>query len=112
MRASRLQNSSTVPTSGIITSGYTRTPRFLQWTAASIQRTTGAPAMIAPNLGGSLPNEEFAVTLGMPTIWIPHSYTGCSQHAPNEHALKPLLREGLAVMAGVWWDLGEAPPAP
>ncbi|MDG1972275.1 MAG: M20 family metallopeptidase [Paracoccaceae bacterium] len=76
------------------------------WTAQSIERTMGAPAMVVPNLGGSLPNEEFAVTLGMPTIWIPHSYTGCSQHAPNEHALKPILREGLAVMAGVWWDLG------
>ena len=76
------------------------------WTAQSIERTTGAPAMVVPNLGGSLPNEEFAVTLGMPTIWIPHSYTGCSQHAPDEHALKPILREGLAVMADVWWDLG------
>lgn len=60
----------------------------------------------AAEFGGSLPNEEFAVTLGMPTIWVPHSWAGCSQHAPDEHALKPVLREGLAIMAGLWWDLG------
>ncbi|MEO0361463.1 MAG: M20 family metallopeptidase, partial [Pseudomonadota bacterium] len=77
---------------------------WARWAAASLERTTGAPAMVVPNLGGSLPNEEFAETLGMPTIWIPHSYTGCSQHAPDEHALRPVLREALGVMAGVWWD--------
>ncbi|MEX2519433.1 MAG: M20 peptidase family dipeptidase, partial [Paracoccaceae bacterium] len=77
------------------------------WAAASLERTMGARPAILPNLGGSLPNEEFAETLGMPTIWVPHSYAGCSQHAPDEHALKPIMREGLAIMAGLWWDLGE-----
>lgn len=81
---------------------------WAKWAAASLARTTGAPAMVVPNLGGSLPNEEFAVTLGMPTIWVPHSYTGCSQHAPDEHALRSVLRSGLEVMAGIWWDLGES----
>ena len=27
--------------------------------------------------------------LGLPTVWIPHSYASCSQHAPNEHMLAP-----------------------
>ncbi|MEM7271305.1 MAG: M20 peptidase family dipeptidase, partial [Pseudomonadota bacterium] len=80
---------------------------WAQWVAASMERTTGKRPMVVPNLGGSLPNEEFAETLGMPTIWIPHSHTGCSQHAPNEHGLASILREGLALMAGVWWDLGD-----
>lgn len=80
------------------------------WAAASVARTTGAPPAMLPNLGGSLPNEEFADTLGMPTIWVPHSYAGCSQHAPDEHGLKPVMREGLAIMAGLWWDLGEGAP--
>jgi acetylornithine deacetylase/succinyl-diaminopimelate desuccinylase-like protein len=82
---------------------------WVQWTARSIERTTGSRPAILPNLGGSLPNDVFATTLGMPTIWIPHSYAGCSQHAPNEHALAPLLRESLEIMGGVFWDLGEAP---
>ena len=80
---------------------------WARWAAASVARTTGASPAILPNLGGSLPNEVFAETLGMPTIWVPHSYAGCSQHAPDEHALRPVLREGLAIMAGLWWDLGE-----
>ncbi|MEL6791907.1 MAG: M20 peptidase family dipeptidase, partial [Pseudomonadota bacterium] len=83
---------------------------WVRWARASVERTTGAPPALLPNLGGSLPNEEFAATLGMPTIWVPHSYSGCSQHAPDEHALMPILREGLGIMAGLWWDLGEAPP--
>jgi hypothetical protein len=41
------------------------------------------------------------------TIWIPHSYAGCSQHAPDEHLLAPIAREGLGAMAGLFWDLGE-----
>ncbi|MDJ0388782.1 M20 family metallopeptidase [Roseomonas sp. E05] len=77
--------------------------------AESIRRTTGKAPMIVPNAGGSLPNDSFAVTLGLPTIYIPHSYSGCSQHAPNEHALFPLVREGLEIAAGVFWDLGETP---
>ncbi|MFV0473699.1 MAG: M20 family metallopeptidase [Pikeienuella sp.] len=84
---------------------------WARWARDSVERTIGARPAILPNLGGSLPNESFAVTLGMPTIWAPHSYAGCSQHAPDEHALRPVLREGLGVMAGLWWDLG-APGTP
>ncbi|MEM7505285.1 MAG: M20 family metallopeptidase [Pseudomonadota bacterium] len=75
----------------------------------SITQTTGtAPAML-PNLGGSLPNEMFTETLGLPTVWIPHSYPGCSQHAPDEHLLAPTCRDALQIMAGVWWDMGVPP---
>ena len=70
--------------------------------------TTGVPPAILPNLGGSLPNDIFAVDLGLPTVWVPHSYPGCSQHAPNEHLLAPVARQALAIMSGIYWDLGEA----
>ena len=56
---------------------------WAQWAAASIERTTGKKPAILPNLGGSLPNDIFADVLGLPTIWVPHSYPGCSQHAPE-----------------------------
>jgi acetylornithine deacetylase/succinyl-diaminopimelate desuccinylase-like protein len=82
---------------------------WAQWAIASLARTTGSAPAVLPNLGGSLPNDCFAEILGMPTIWVPHSYAGCSQHAPNEHALAPILREGLQIMAGLFWDFGEAP---
>ena len=73
----------------------------------SIERTTGRPPVVLPNLGGSLPNDCFAEVLGLPTVWVPHSYRGCGQHAPNEHALPAILREGLLIMTGLFWDLGE-----
>jgi len=80
---------------------------WVKWAAASIERTTGTKPAILPNLGGSLPNEVFADILGLPTVWIPHSYASCSQHAPNEHLLAPIAREALKIMAGVYWDVGE-----
>jgi acetylornithine deacetylase/succinyl-diaminopimelate desuccinylase-like protein len=80
---------------------------WVEFAVASLERTTGKHVAILPNLGGTLPNDAFAEILGLPTIWIPHSYPGCSQHAPNEHLLAPLAREGLQMMAGLFWDLGE-----
>jgi acetylornithine deacetylase/succinyl-diaminopimelate desuccinylase-like protein len=80
---------------------------WVRWVAASLGRTSGNRLAIIPNSGGSLPNDIFSDLLGMPTIWLPHSYRGCSQHAPNEHLLPALAREALALMAGLYWDLGE-----
>ena len=80
---------------------------WIKWAADSIQKTAGRPPVVLPNIGGSLPNDTFADVLGLRTIWIPHSYAGCSQHAPDEHLLAPIAREGLGAMAGLFWDLGE-----
>jgi len=43
--------------------------------------------------------------LGLPTIWIPHSYAGCCQHAPNEHLPKSLARQALLCMTGLFSDI-------
>ena len=83
---------------------------LVRWAAGSLTRTTGKPVALLPNLGGSLPNAVFAETLGLPTLWVPHSYAGCRQHAEDEHVLPGLMREALELMAGLWWDLGEGPP--
>jgi acetylornithine deacetylase/succinyl-diaminopimelate desuccinylase-like protein len=85
---------------------------WVRWAADSIERTTGKKPAILPNLGGTLPNDAFADILALPTIWIPHSYPGCSQHAANEHLLASVAREGLQMMAGLFWDLGERSPTP
>jgi hypothetical protein len=44
----------------------------------------------------------------MPTLWIPHSYPACSQHAPDEHVLVTIAEEGIQIMAGLFWDLGKS----
>lgn len=85
---------------------------WVGWASRSIV-ASGAPApTVLPNLAGSLPNDVFAELLGLPTLWVPHSYPACAQHAPNEHLLAPLAREGLRLMAGLYWDLGEPAGSP
>jgi acetylornithine deacetylase/succinyl-diaminopimelate desuccinylase-like protein len=85
---------------------------WVTWTKRSLERTTGRTPTILPNLGGSLPNDVFSDVLQLKTIWLPHSYAGCSQHAPNEHMLASIAREGLGIMAGLFWDLGDANALP
>jgi acetylornithine deacetylase/succinyl-diaminopimelate desuccinylase-like protein len=82
---------------------------WINWAAQSIRQTTGKAPAVLPNFGGSLPNDVFSDALGLPTIWVPHSYPGCSQHAPNEHILLSVTEEALGIMAGLFWDLGEMP---
>jgi acetylornithine deacetylase/succinyl-diaminopimelate desuccinylase-like protein len=80
---------------------------WIDWAASSIRRTTGKTPAVLPNFGGSLPNDVFSEALGLPTIWVPHSYPGCSQHAPDEHMLESVTAEALEIMAGLFWDIGE-----
>src|ERR1700733_13694907 len=84
---------------------------WVNWTAESIRQTTGKAPAVLPNFGGSLPNDVFSESLGLPTMWVPHSYPGCSQHAPDEHILLSVTEEALGIMAGLFWDLGEMPRA-
>ena len=80
---------------------------WARFAATSLAKTTNKKPAVLPNVGGSLPNDIFSEGLGLPTIWVPHSYPGCSQHAPNEHFPVALAREALGIMAGLYWDLGE-----
>lgn len=81
---------------------------WAQLAARSVRRTTGKDVTILPSVGGSIQNRAFADVLGLPTIWIPHSYPACAQHAPDEHQLVSLSREAIGIMAGIFWDLGDA----
>lgn len=82
---------------------------WVKFALSSLQRTAGSAPALLPNLGGSLPNDVFTDVLGLPTIWIPHSYPACAQHAPDEHLLAPVARQALQLMAGLFWDLGDHP---
>lgn len=80
---------------------------WVRMVSASLEETSGKKPHLLPNLAGSLPNECFSETLGLPTVWVPHSYAGCSQHAPNEHILKPVARDALRNMTALFWDISE-----
>ena len=80
---------------------------WAQWVKGSLTRSTNAPLAVIPQTGGSICNDLFTDLLGIPAIWIPHSYAGCSQHAPDEHILMPVSRSALEIMAGLYWDIGD-----
>jgi len=85
---------------------------WVKFVADSLTKSAGKAPHILPNLAGSLPNDSFSDILGLPTVWVPHSYRSCSQHAPDEHVLKPVCRDALRMMAGVFWDLGDGNTPP
>lgn len=84
---------------------------WVAWALGSIEASSGKAPALLPNLGGSLPNDAFSEILGLPTLWVPHSYPACQQHAPDEHLLASESREAMAIMTGLFWDLGEDGPA-
>lgn len=85
---------------------------WVKFTTASFEKTLDKKVAFLPNLGGTLPNDAFSHILGMPTIWVPHSYGACSQHAPNEHIIGTIARQGLQLMTGLFWDLAESKGMP
>jgi acetylornithine deacetylase/succinyl-diaminopimelate desuccinylase-like protein len=86
---------------------------WVRWATASVEESVGMRPSILPNMGGSGPIDVFSDVLGLSTLWVPHSYAGCAQHGANEHMLLPCIRQSLAVMAGLFWDLGDrSRPAP
>jgi len=80
---------------------------LVAWALESLAVSSGKKPALLPNLGGSLPNEVFSAILGLPTLWVPHSYPACGQHGVNEHMLKSVAREGLQIMTRLFWQLGE-----
>ena len=77
------------------------------WVRDSVERTTQGTCGILPNSGGSNVTEVMQYELNIPTVWLPLSHEGCSQHAPDEHILKSMMREAVAYVTGVYWDLGD-----
>ncbi|HUZ64641.1 MAG TPA: M20 family metallopeptidase [Acetobacteraceae bacterium] len=80
---------------------------WVRFAAASMARSLGRAVQVIPNASGGLPGDVFVDHLGVPLVWVPHSYNGCKQHGPDEHLLIGPAREGVAAFAGLWWDLGE-----
>jgi len=80
---------------------------WVLWAQESMQQSLGKRVQIIPNSSGGLPGDVFVDHLGVPLVWIPHSYNGCKQHGPDEHAMPAILREGLLAFTGLYWDAGE-----
>ena len=80
---------------------------WVRWARGSMERSLGTRVQVIPNSSGGLPGDVFVDHLGVPLVWVPHSYNGCKQHGPDEHVLPAMVRQGITAFAGLWWDLGE-----
>ena len=80
---------------------------WVRWAQESMQKTLGKRVQIIPNSSGGLPGDVFVDHIGVPLVWVPHSYNGCKQHGPDEHFLIAPAREGILAFTGMWWDLGQ-----
>ena len=80
---------------------------WARFVVTSMKATEGIDPIILPNLAATLPNDCFSDVLGLPTIWIPHSFPECRQHAADEHADEAVLRQGLRLMTGLFVDIGD-----
>ena len=67
---------------------------WVRWARASMEKSLGKRVQVIPNSSGGLPGDVFVDHLGVPLVWIPHSYNGCKQHGPDEHLLIAPAREG------------------
>jgi acetylornithine deacetylase/succinyl-diaminopimelate desuccinylase-like protein len=74
--------------------------------AATMAHGAGGTPAVLPSIGGSVPNHVFTDVLGLPTVWIPHSYASCSQHAPDEHVLISTCRSAVELMTCLYLDIG------
>ena len=76
-------------------------------TVRSREKSLCKRVQVSPNSSGGLPGDVFVNYLGVPLVWIPHSYNGCKQHGPYEHLLVAPAREGITTYTGILWDLVE-----
>ena len=72
---------------------------------ASIQRSTGAPVLQMPILGGSVPMFTFAEALHMPIVGVPLANADNNQHGANENLRIQNLWDGIEIYAGLLTDV-------
>ncbi|WP_329055073.1 M20 family metallopeptidase [Amycolatopsis sp. NBC_01488] len=83
---------------------------WVHWAKSTLDAVADRSVALLPSFGGGLPNHVFTDVLGLATLWLPHSYPGCLQHAPDEHLLAPVAREGLVLATALFGAFSSAPP--
>jgi acetylornithine deacetylase/succinyl-diaminopimelate desuccinylase-like protein len=67
----------------------------------------GAPAILLPTAGGSVPLWAFTDVLERPTVVVPYANAHNRQHSPNEHLRLDHLFRGIRTTAQLLRDLAE-----
>ena len=73
----------------------------------AVEMGIGAPAIVVPTSGGSLPLHHFAEVLGAPIVTVPIVNHDNNQHAANENLRMQNLFDGMQVYAALIAHLGQ-----
>lgn len=84
---------------------------FTQPLVEAITAAQGAPPLLVPSMGGSLPDYVFTKILGIPAFVIPYANADEANHAPNENLEVERFYAGIKTGATILARLGEWAPS-
>ena len=79
---------------------------FAQPLLEAITAAQGAPPLLVPSMGGSLPDYVFTKILGVPAFVIPYANADEANHAPNENLEVERFYAGIKTGAAILTRLG------
>jgi acetylornithine deacetylase/succinyl-diaminopimelate desuccinylase-like protein len=99
-----IRTNSMEPSKTPITSPYTTL------IAGAVEQAHGRAPLLYPSLGGSLPNDVFTGTLGLPAFVVPYANADQCNHAPNENLRIDCFLAGIRTGAALLAALGSDAP--
>jgi acetylornithine deacetylase/succinyl-diaminopimelate desuccinylase-like protein len=72
----------------------------------AVEEGSGQRPLVVPTMGGSLPLDRFARTLGKPLVIVPMVNSDNNQHAANENLRIQNLWDGIELYATIFVRLG------
>lgn len=79
---------------------------FVQAVLRAVEEGSGQRPLVVPTMGGSLPLDRFARTLGKPLVIVPMVNSDNNQHAANENLRIQNLWDGIELYATIFVRLG------
>ncbi len=68
----------------------------------AVERASGAPALLFPSTGGTLPDYVFTRILGLPLVKVPYANADEANHAPDENFEISRFATGIRIAASIY----------
>ena len=75
----------------------------------AVEGATGAPALLFPSTGGTLPDYVFTRVLGLPLVKVPYANADEANHAPDENFEISRFATGIRIAASVYGAAARLP---
>lgn len=75
----------------------------------AVAKVTGAPPLVVPSTGGTLPDHVFTRILGLPLVKVPYANADEANHAPDENLSLGHFTTGIRIAAAVFGAMAQLP---